>query len=452
MYSLFINSISGQAWIQAFAWTLVHSIWQGTIAAIFAGLIIILAKKYPAAFRYRLFTLVFILFQAGILITFYLQLQHTTPVVSDPPLTETGILPNAAAVIELKATGGVENLFSPWLQQAGNFFQHYYQWLVAVWFLIFFIRLAWMINGVNHLGRLRRSGRIPLNTYWQTRLNELSSKIGISHNLTLLESQLVTVPMVIGYFRPVILIPFGLLCHLPPKEMEAILLHELAHIRRSDYLINLVQTFTEAVFFFHPCVLWLSSLIREERENCCDDLAIRSIDNTEQYIHALVSFQEYNLGQTVKSSVAFAGTRHRLLGRIKRLISNENKKLNYMEKMILVSSMFVLTAVFVITSKGLQAQERTRVVRESQRREAVDTIPPGRFSENGNENNNFKHLSTNTNENNGRRTTTIVARDGEGKKYVLKTSQGKVTELTIDGEEIDADDYNDYREIIEQLE
>jgi len=91
--------------------------------------------------------------------------------------------------------------------------------------------------------------------------------------------------MVIGLVKPAILVPLGLLSNLPPGQVEAVLLHELAHIRRKDYLVNLLQSFAEAIFFFNPAVLWISSLIREERENCCYDIAIGGIKNKNKFIN-----------------------------------------------------------------------------------------------------------------------------------------------------------------------
>src|SRR4030095_11498069 len=89
-----------------------------------------------------------------------------------------------------------------------------------------------------------------------------------------LQSSLTKVPVVIGHLKPVILFPIGILNSLPQNEVEAILLHELAHIARNDFLINLLQQFTEIIFFFNPAVIWVSSCIKSERENCCDDIAI----------------------------------------------------------------------------------------------------------------------------------------------------------------------------------
>ena len=96
----------------------------------------------------------------------------------------------------------------------------------------------------------------------------------ISRPVRLLESAIAEVPVVIGYLKPVILIPAGLLANLPVDQVEAILLHELAHIRRADYLVNLLQTMVESLLFYHPAVWWISHVIRTEREHCCDDFVL----------------------------------------------------------------------------------------------------------------------------------------------------------------------------------
>src|SRR6202008_3371205 len=114
----------------------------------------------------------------------------------------------------------------------------------------------------------------------------------------------------------VILVPLGLLAALPPSQVETILLHELAHIRRKDYLVNLLQRFSEAVFFFNPALIWISSLIRQEREACCDDIVVSTATHHGNYLKALVSFQEYCLTPP-KYAMAIGSKQHYLLNRVK---------------------------------------------------------------------------------------------------------------------------------------
>ena len=108
----------------------------------------------------------------------------------------------------------------------------------------------------------------------------------------ILQSSLIKVPAVVGYFRPLVLIPLSLAAGLPPEQLEAVLIHELAHIRRRDYLVNLFQALVETLFFYHPAVWWVSSQVRCERENCCDDAALLLCHSQTDYAKALLAVEE----------------------------------------------------------------------------------------------------------------------------------------------------------------
>src|ERR1700749_4616836 len=120
--------------------------------------------------------------------------------------------------------------------------------------------------------------------FWNERMQQLAALMGIRQTISLLESGIAKVPMVIGHLKPVILIPIGLLTALSAEEVEAILVHELAHIKRRDYLVNMLQSLMEIIFFFNPAVLWISQLIKTERENCCDDMVVEQSSNRISYI------------------------------------------------------------------------------------------------------------------------------------------------------------------------
>ncbi|WP_317169490.1 M56 family metallopeptidase [Mucilaginibacter humi] len=158
--------------------------------------------------------------------------------------------------------------------------------------------------------------------------------------MSLLESGLTKAPMVIGNLKPVILMPIGLLTALTTAEVEAILVHELAHIKRRDYLVNLLQSLMEIVFFFNPAVLWVSQLIKAERENCCDDLAPAQSSDKVSYVRALLSCEEYQ--QSVPAYVmAFPGGNGSLFDRVKRIAGNRNHSLNLLEKTMLAICLVV---------------------------------------------------------------------------------------------------------------
>ena len=171
--------------------------------------------------------------------------------------------------------------------------------------------------------------------------------IGVRCSVSLLQSQLVKVPVALGILKPVILLPLGLITHLPPEQVETILLHELAHIRRRDYLVNLLQHIVEAIFFFNPAVRWISSLIRQEREASCDDIVVANCNQKTNYLNALVNFQEYSFKHNTPYAMSIGSKRHYLLNRVKRIINNKNKGVTLFEKAVLACrGVFVFCFLF----------------------------------------------------------------------------------------------------------
>jgi uncharacterized protein (TIGR03435 family) len=126
---------------------------------------------------------------------------------------------------------------------------------------------------------------------WQEILGRLGARIGLSRPVGLLVSARVEAPMVAGWLRPVVLVPVGALTGLPFEQLEALLLHELAHIRRHDYLVNILQSVAEALLFYHPAVWWVSGHIRTERELCCDDVAVEVSGDPLTYARALAHLE-----------------------------------------------------------------------------------------------------------------------------------------------------------------
>jgi len=139
---------------------------------------------------------------------------------------------------------------------------------------------------------MKSHGTSPVEDGWDVIATRLSRRLHIARTVRLLRSTLVEVPTVIGWMKPVILLPASALSGLNPHQLEAILAHELAHIRRHDYLVNLLQTVVETLLFYHPAVWWLSRRIRAERENCCDDLAVNLCGDPFTYAQALADLEE----------------------------------------------------------------------------------------------------------------------------------------------------------------
>ena len=170
-----------------------------------------------------------------------------------------------------------------------------------------------------------------VNDTLHSKLKVLAKRLRVNRTVQLMESALVQIPTVVGWLRPVILLPASALTGLSSEQLEAILAHELAHIKRVDYLINMLQTVVEILGFYHPAVWWVSHKIRAERENCCDDLAVAISGDRVCYARALTSMEEIRAGrgQLVRSGgLAVAATGGNLLGRIRRLVGKDPAEKN----------------------------------------------------------------------------------------------------------------------------
>lgn len=194
-------------------------------------------------------------------------------------------------------------------------------WLAPMWIAgvcIFYLRYA---AGWLSLCRMRQRGVCNAPNSWQRSVTRLAVELRVSRPVVLLESILAETPVVLGHFRPVILAPLGFLAGLPPDHVEAILLHELAHIRRSDYFMNVCQRIMEGLLFYHPAVWWISHVIRAERENCCDDMVVDLRGDAHGYAVALTALEQNRLEPQWRTrEPAVAATGGNLVKRIKRLL------------------------------------------------------------------------------------------------------------------------------------
>ncbi|WP_165230107.1 M56 family metallopeptidase [Aquisphaera insulae] len=189
--------------------------------------------------------------------------------------------------------------------------------LVAAWGLGVLLLSIRLLGGWLAIRGLVRRGVRPLDGDLEEPLTRLCHRLGLRGPVRLLESARVQVPMVVGWLRPVVLLPATALTGLSSDQLALILGHELAHIRRRDFLVNLVQSLIETLFFYHPAIWWLSSRIRAERENCCDDAAVACCGDRLDYARALAALEELRQGIWSLAPSARGGT---LLGRIRRIL------------------------------------------------------------------------------------------------------------------------------------
>lgn len=338
--------LQNETLLKAISWTLLHSLWQGLILAILAGLVILFTKKAKANLRYSILSGLFLAFMIAVGFTFNYEYQSDAMLIaSEEAIVMEDLNQNQFLLPATKVPD--------YFQMGIDFLNQNSTTIVLLWFLIFSIKCFGIFRSLSNIYRIRNYRNQEVPEYWTERVSELSQILKIKKKIVLLESHLVSVPSVTGFFKPIILIPIGLLSNLPQDQIEAILLHELAHIRRKDYFINLIQSFAEILFFFNPGVLWVSSIIKEERENCCDDIAVGITKSKSKFIHALVSFQEYNMKKN-ELAMGFGGRKNQLLERAKRIINDNNKSLNSIEKTFL-SICIIIIASFTVACSNTKA-------------------------------------------------------------------------------------------------
>jgi beta-lactamase regulating signal transducer with metallopeptidase domain len=296
--------------MRTLAWTLLHFVWQGAaVAALLAG---ILAFVRRADKRYAVSVAALALMIVAPVVTFTM-LWKSAPAVSSASL-HAYAAPNMAAVsASRRMASGFHSLAAIQPQAAPP---AVLLWFVQVWFagvLLLSLRTAGGFILVEHL---RRREVKDVTEELRARCLGLQKRLGIDRAIRYCECLRLDAPAVIGWFRPVVLLPVMALTGLSEGQLEIVIAHELAHIRRFDSFVNLFQIAAETLLFYHPAIWWVNRKIRAERENCCDDLAVTTCGNAVEYARALATMEEWR----VTPMFAMGANRGSLTARVGRLL------------------------------------------------------------------------------------------------------------------------------------
>jgi TonB family protein len=289
--------LSGHPLVHALGWTLLHFLWQGTAVALVLGCVLGLLGGQSSQARYGAACLALGLMVALPVATF-------AHVASDElkareTMLGAGMVLDAGIVLQV----GVDEPVPPWPARIGAALDHAVPWVLLAWLAGVMVFAGRLNFGLLVARRLKSAGTEAPPAALQQLFNELRIRLGVERAVRLLHSAQVQVPTVIGWLRPVVLLPVSCLTGLSPEQIKAVLCHELAHVRRHDYLVSVVQSVIETVLFYHPAVWWVSKQVRRERECCCDQLAVGVGGNVLAYARALsyleenrASFPEFVLG------------------------------------------------------------------------------------------------------------------------------------------------------------
>jgi beta-lactamase regulating signal transducer with metallopeptidase domain len=411
-------SFLDQQLIQALGWTFVHTLWQGCVIVL---VMIYALQRIPNKDAIKRYTVA----SASMLSMLVAAVATFSMLYFQPGDPESIIAASEPGVRVVTNSGGGWSL-AGWLSD-------HLDALVAIWAIGVAVLSLRLLVGMAFIYRLKQTSS-DLTYTLGSKAKKIAETLNYGRALVISESALVKIPVVVGYLKPMILFPVGAVNQLTSEEVEAVLAHEIAHLVRNDFIHNLIQSAIEVIFYYHPAVWWISAVVRSERENCCDDLAIQVCGNSFTYARALVRLQEVG-SSSPALALPFSGSKNHLLKRVKRILNQPQNKSNLMEK-ITATSLLLLCLIFASFSEGTRAEERSLVEiprlvshysTQLQYKMSTDTIIP-------------------------RISRTIVHEEDDGKSVELEMENGEIKSLRVNGEEIPADRYDEYKEEVEKLQ
>ena len=350
---------------QAIGWALLHLLWQAMIVAGILAAVLALMSRQTANARYVVscsaLALVFGLFVATTIRAYDPSAAPITPSETTSETIRISLADLPVLIAQSAAVGLKDRAISALTSARASLPAIVAIWLAGVVLLSTRLLLSWI-----QARRLVRHGTEPAAAEWQQTASRLAGALGMRRAVTLLQSSAVQVPSVIGSLRPAILLPASALTGLTPEQIEMVLAHELAHIRRHDFLVNLLQAVVETLMFYHPAVWWMSRRVRIERENCCDDMAVAVCGNPLQYARALTRLEELR-ASALKVVVAANGGS--LLDRIRRIAAGRTEGTAATSRWVAALAVLaVLMIIVAIPSLPALAQ------REEKNRKTADLV------------------------------------------------------------------------------
>lgn len=333
--------------IKATGWSIFHSLWQG---AIIYGILLLAVNTFPrmqAKSKHNLAFGALLLMFVGYVVTF----SSIFTIPSPAQQGATGLAVNAGE------QHGIYQM--TWSAALNNRAEHMFPYLVAVYSIGLILQLFILSKGYLKLKELKKGPHEQVPAAWQATFQALIEKLALKQNVTFKLSSYVNVPLVIGYLKPIVLFPVALVNQLDMNQVEAILIHELSHIRRNDYLLNLFKTAIETILFFNPFVWFSTRLINIEREHACDDLVLKLTGTPVTYAHALLKLEVLKDKGSPALAMASTGKNQHLYQRIKRITDMKTNYMNAKQQFFAVT----LTVATVISLAWVSPQKKDKKVK-----------------------------------------------------------------------------------------
>ncbi len=331
--------ISGM-WMLALGKTIIHSLWIGLMILALLRLVMSYIPVRSSGLRYGISVSALILLFISVIATFLILYDPVSPL--QLALRSPEAFPFASASLFTNSNGNVV------LNTSLIFSLCAYIYFAGALFM-----LLRSTASLAYVRRLQSSGT-QLDPEWQQRFLQISTSLGIKRTVRFLESARASGPMIAGYLKPAVIVPAGMITMLPVSQIETILMHELYHLKRGDYLVNIMQLFIEGVLFYHPVVWIISELIRSEREHCCDDGVLRATGNPANYAKALIHIAEQQKFTRLAPG-AVGSRKHHFYARIKRILNYNTMRTNMRDK-VLSLTLLAGSIILLLTVSGFSAE------------------------------------------------------------------------------------------------
>lgn len=401
--TLFSSLRLDQELIELIGWTIIHAVWQMSLIGITAAIVLRQMKQASASSRYwtALFFLALMVMAPVATCCFHpaaissetsTTLPHAQPDGLVPPAIPVGgsrgwappsevdshRIPDAAADVAGRAPAvhrpshaeaevtepgpdilsAITRLIRPWMPG-----------IVSCWLIGAVCFATRPVFGWVTLRQLRQRGLNPVPEMVRRLFESTAERLGIRSPGTILLSDRITSPVIIGWLRPLVLLPATAITGLTDAQLKAIIAHELAHLRRHDFPVNIIQTVIETVFFFHPAIWWLSRRIRVEREHCCDDLVVSTFLQPSEYGRALLAIAEMQGGASVLALGAADGS---LSSRVKRLFNSRGSQ---EPKPAGILVLIAVVCVLAVAVSGMAWFQGTSATSPGSTADTNDTMP-----------------------------------------------------------------------------
>jgi len=359
-----LNDWISESLLKALGWTLVHSIWQLILVSAILWIVLKLANRVKPALKYGLSVVALVVSFVAVLSTFLYQIESEKAPTQVFYAGDFEVIFNNSSTIQPEA--GLE--FG--IQKATLWIDQNLPLLVNFWFLGVLLFLFRLVNSLSEIRSLRKSSSLVTDFQLEKVLYRMAGKMGINPNIQLRTTNSGVSPLTFGTFKPIILLPAGLLLQLSPAQLEAIIAHELAHVKRNDYLVNLLLSGLEVIFFFHPCYWWMNNTLKELRENAADDLVMKAGIEPKNLATSLAEVLNFAKQNPPELALAAGKKRNPTLQRIKRMLGYPAQ--NYPQNPI-ISIPMLLT---LLLSAGLMASAQQDTPKPKEPVPPISTVAP----------------------------------------------------------------------------